>query len=130
MENKSFLRKMYNKSNNILYKPIENFNEAKKCNDSVVIFEGDYGGTIYLTCPIKFVKCNEEKLNKLLKFIDKNYWNDLDGAGVYYELIEVSQGVAGGMNGGFVIDGIWIHPEIIKLGIDNKIKEILTGEIS
>lgn len=123
MRRESSLRKMYNESNDIPYQDLKNLTEAKKHIDSVMIFEGDYGGIIYLTCPIRFVKCNEEELNQLLEFIDRNYWNDLDGARIYYELIEDNQGVAGGMNGGEVINGIWIHPEIIKLGIENIIKE-------
>ena len=34
--------------------------------DFAVIFEGDFGGQIYLTCPALEIKCNENPLHQLL----------------------------------------------------------------
>ena len=45
------------------YHPLANFAEAKNTDAAVVIMEGDWGGQIYLTCPMKLVKCDEKTLN-------------------------------------------------------------------
>lgn len=74
-QNESIMRKFYNKNNDISYNPITNFEQAKKEKNAVLIFEGDYGGIIYLTCPIRLINCNEETLYYLLK---KNRWSLLE----------------------------------------------------
>lgn len=128
-EYKSIMRKMFNDAHKIPHIPIKNLEEARRTNDAVMIFEGDWGGTIYLSCPIKYVICNENELQCLLNYIDSLYWNELDGANIFYEVIKPGQGIAGGMGGGLVIDGIWIHPKIVELSIENKIIETITGLI-
>ena len=35
------------------FEPLKTLEEAKQHADGVVIFEGDYGGAIYLTCPLQ-----------------------------------------------------------------------------
>lgn len=84
--------------------------ESAKANpDSVVIMEGDYGGQIYLTCPVRLVRCTQAVLKQLLNDIDDYRWCDPAGAGVYFELGKAGTRVAGGMGGGAIIDGVWLH---------------------
>jgi len=40
----------------------------------MVIFEGDYGGQIYATCPASLVRCSEETLQGLLRDLDTVGW--------------------------------------------------------
>ena len=125
-DHESFVRKIFNTTHNIPYKAIKNLEEAKKMKNSFVIFEGDCGGTIYLTCPANMVKCEEKNLQELLEFIDNLYWKDLSMASIYYEQADkIPSSVAGGMGGGVLNTDIWIHPEIEKLNINEKIKNII-----
>ena len=47
----------------IAFKSLE---EARSRSDSVVIMQGDDGGTIYLTIPVRNVSCGQASLNQLL----------------------------------------------------------------
>ena len=67
----SALRQMIAEANGLAYEPLKNFNEAKAVEDAVMIMEGDDGGQIYLVCPIRLVRCEEENLYKLLAELDK-----------------------------------------------------------
>lgn len=124
---KCSMRELINESENIPYVAFENLTEAKKIPNSVVILQGDDGGTIYLTCPVNLIKCSEDKLRKLLEYIDKQFWNDLSGTGIYYEIFTEGDIVPGGMNGGIVVDGIWIHPEVNNPDIERMANEIIYG---
>jgi hypothetical protein len=57
--------------------------------------EGDYGGSIYLTCPARLVNCDEPALRQLLQDLDEHYWKDPEGAGLYYEAARVGSGIPG-----------------------------------
>ena len=123
-------RSLYNEVNGIEYNAIDGFEEAKTIDNACMILEGDYGGQIYLTCPMKYVKCSENTILGLLESIDKIEWDDSEGTGVFFEIVPIGQGVAGGMGGGAVIDGIWLHENLIKVGLKEKIEQIIAGERS
>ena len=42
--------------------------------------------------------------------LDKHYWNDDEGAGLYYEDAPTGSGIAGGTGGGVVTDALRLHP--------------------
>ena len=86
--------------------------EAKADPDGVVVFEGDYGGQIYLVARAKFVSCTEPQLHHLLSELDALGWADPDGARVYFESLPVGAGVAGGMGGGVVPPEVWLHSQL------------------
>jgi len=99
--------------------PLKDFEEAKADPDGVAVFEGDYGGQIMMTIRMKYVKCSEKALELLLSDLNERAWNDGGhGEGLYYEQIPVGGGVAGGMGGGCVVDGVWAHPRFEKDGVD------------
>jgi hypothetical protein len=106
------------------------FDEARSKENGVVIMEGDWGGQIYLTCPMKYVKCGEEALIGLLHDLDRKEWdcNEGDGASVHYICVKPGYGVAGGMGGGIVEDGLWVHGDI-NPKLAAKIRQVLSGEI-
>jgi hypothetical protein len=89
--------------------------------------EGDYGGSIYLTCPARLVHCDEPTLRQLLHDLDKHDWNDLDGVGLYYEVAPVGSGVTGGTGGGVVTDGLWLHPDLETKGLRGRVEGPLLG---
>src|SRR5215471_3223325 len=88
------------------YTALTTFVAAREHPGSVVIFEGDYGGTIYLTIPFDQVACGEAALKQLLLDIDGMCWSDTRGARVVYEVVPIGAGIAGGMGGGQVVDGL------------------------
>jgi len=104
--------------------------EARSFSDGVVILEGDDGGQVYVVCPASMVKCVEELLSQLLRDLDEIAWsgNDPDMARVFYERCAVGSGVAGGMGGAVVREGIWIHDEFIKLRLGDAIREVIEGK--
>jgi hypothetical protein len=110
------------------YIALETFEVARNRPNCVVIFEGDCGGTIYLTVPIYRVSCGEVALNQLLSDIDAMCWADLSVALVLYEVLPIGGAVAGGMGGGRVVDGLWLHPNVEKLGVRREIEHILRGQ--
>lgn len=127
---KSGLRSLFNKANGIDFNAINGFELAKTIENACVIFEGDWGGQIYLTCPMKYIHCTESVLLALLESIDRIEWgcNKGDGRGVFFEIIPAGQGVAGGMGGGAVIDGLWLHQRLSDAGMAEKIASVIAGE--
>ena len=111
------------------YTAFETLAAARQHPDSVVIFEGDYAGTIYLTTPVREVGCGEPALRQLLRDIDAACWSDSDTAFVIYEVIPIGAAVAGGMGGGRVLDGLWLHPRVEELGMRDDIQQVLNGGI-
>ena len=110
--------------------PLKDLQEARKYHDAVMIFEGDSGGQIYLVSPVKNVKCSIDSLNRLFYDLDMIAWpsNDHDEMGIFYERRRVGEGIAGGMGGGVVVDGLWLHEEFNQ--IKGKIEGVLSGKRS
>src|SRR5262249_16251045 len=110
------------------YTAFTTFAAAREHSGSVVIFEGDYGGTIYLTIPVRDVACGETALKQLLFDIATMYSSDPRGARVLYEVVQVGAGVAGGMGGGQIVNGLWLHPKIAALGVREDVEQVLNGK--
>lgn len=109
------------------YKPIEDFEEALNTEDAIVVLEGDFGGQIYLTCPMRLVRCTEEALENLLTDLDDIAWhcNEGLGAGIYYEAKKPGEWISGGMGGGYVSDTLWVYPEFDDR--ENEIRDVIEG---
>jgi hypothetical protein len=110
------------------YIALESLAAARNHPDSVVIMEGDDGGTIYLTVPVYKVACSEIALRHLLSDIDAMYWNDRRLAHLIYEIVPIGGAVAGGMGGGQVTDGLWLHPRVEALGVREDVEQVLYGQ--
>jgi 3-methyladenine DNA glycosylase AlkD len=110
------------------FTPLPGFDRAKESANGCVIIEGDHGGQIYLTCPMKYVKCSQESLENLAQDIDRLYWNDKRGCNVYYEEYELPHEISGGLGGGTLVDGLWIHPGFEGIGIKDRVLAVINGE--
>jgi len=108
----SALQKAVLDSKNIEYKPLKSLQEARKYNDAHVIFEGDYGGQVYLSVPVKKIKCSQTVLDKLLKELDAIAWKDSTGTGLYFERIKKGEIISGGMGGGRAKNNLWVHKDL------------------
>lgn len=126
-EKDSIVRSMFNFAHGIPYVSIKSIKKARKKN-AYVIMEGDWGGQIYLTCPLKYIKCNEKKLKEILQYLDNICWCCSEGVNFYYEIIKDRKGIAGGMGGGAIIDGLWLHPNIEEKNLRKEIEEMLFTE--
>ena len=122
----SFLREMMNGSDK--FKSYDALETTKSDSNAYVVMEGDWGGQIYLTCPVKYIVCDEALLMKILKKLDHMCWkcNSGEGAEIRYETFNLGDTVPGGMDGGLAEDGLWIHPKIIE---ENDIAEELEALI-
>jgi len=107
------------------YLPLKSLEEAKQHDDAIVVLEGDYGGIIYATCPVKHLKENitSQEISDLCKALERKYWGygtskvpdcipQEGGWDVNYQRLAVGRGVWGGMGGGKVEDGLWIHSKL------------------
>jgi hypothetical protein len=108
---------------------IRNYDEAKKTENAVMSMDGDSGGQIYVVAPMKYVKCSESVLKQLLNDLDLIAWeHDEVDALIFYEVAEIGGIIGGGMGGGKIIDGIWVHDEFVEKGYKEQIIEIISGK--
>jgi hypothetical protein len=124
----SQVRSLMAEASGNIYTALKTFAAARDHPDSVIIFEGDYGGTIYLTIPVREAACDEAALKQLLCDIDAMCWSDSRGARIVYEVVSVGTRVAGGMGGGQVVDGLWLHPRVEALEMREDIQQVLGGQ--
>ena len=108
------------------YAALRSLSDAKSATDGVVILEGDDGGQIYAVVRARDVKCTEETLQLLLHDLDAREWNDPTMAHIFYERRGIGEGVAGGMGGGTVQEGLWVHDRLRHLR--DRIALVLSGE--
>src|SRR3954468_15986481 len=101
--NVSPLRFMMAEAAGVPHARFETLEAANQFADAVAVMEGDYGGQIYFTCPVRHIRCTSQALEQLLNDLDESQWGDPDGAGLFYEVGVPGAGVAGGMGGGAIV---------------------------
>ena len=128
---RSVLRELMAEASGRSYVAFETLDQVRADPDGAVTLEGDDGGQIYVVVPGQQVGCSEEALTRLLHDLDQISWpgNDEGSAHLVFERVAVGTGVAGGMGGGVVTSGAWIHPELVRLGIDHEIRAVLRGDL-
>lgn len=128
-QHKSSVRGLISRARGTPSYPLHSLDEAKTYADGVVILEGDSGGHIYAVAPASRVRCDELTLGQLLRDVDRIAWAVNEGkyAAIYYERRPMGSGIAGGMGGGRVIDGVWVHDEFFELGIAAEIQAVIEG---
>lgn len=129
-DHESIVRRHCSESRGQSYVAFRSLGEAKECPDGVMILQGDWGGQIYVVCPVRMVTCSQAALDDLLQELDKIAWNcnDGEGASVYFERAALGYGIAGGMGGGYAIDGIWIHQEFVDKNMGDRIRGVILGQ--
>ncbi|HEV7564925.1 MAG TPA: hypothetical protein VGO31_03075 [Microbacteriaceae bacterium] len=127
-DHESAVRRMVADAHGGGYTAIESLDEAKATPDAAIVMEGDYGGSIYLTCPAHLVRCDEGTLRQLLHDLDEQDWNDPEGVGLRYEVAPVGSGIAGGTGGGVVTDHVWFHPDLEAQGLRERAEAVITGK--
>jgi hypothetical protein len=83
-DHESAVRRAIADAHNRPYLPLHSLQEAQSYPDGAVIFEGDWGGQIYATCPAALVRCSEAVLDLLLRDFDALGWCDMQGARIFY----------------------------------------------
>lgn len=135
-EDSSALRFMVAKAHGEEYVSFKNLADARAHPDAAMIMEADSGGQILVTCPVSKVQATEDVLHQLLCDLETITWG-LGGlsqdnipydARIYYEPLPPGSGVSGGMGGGMVLDGPWMHDELEERGLRPQIEEILAGK--
>jgi hypothetical protein len=113
------------------YVAYDSLDAARVDKDAIVILTGDYGGQIYLTCPVGKLQCSELSLRALLTEMGTFAWGD--GEEIYFERARPDRFVSGGMGGGHVEDDVWIHRDfrnLFEVGVDilPDICEVIHGQ--
>lgn len=111
------------------YVAFESLAAAREDPAAALVMEGDWGGQIYLGCPLRVVAADEVALRRLLLDLDAIAWpsNRGDGAALHLERLAEGEGVFGGMGGGLVSAHVWVHEEFVELGIDGAIRDVVHG---
>jgi hypothetical protein len=101
--------------------------EARTMDHTAAIMQGGGGEQIYLTVPIKYVRCEEAALGALLKVLDALACKDAARASLTFELAPIGSGLYAGMGGGAIVDGIWLHPQLEQTGIRDTVTAVIAG---
>ncbi len=101
--------------------------EARLDPLAVVALIGDSGGTIYLTAPVRLVKCDQAPLETLLSDLDAVRWTCGEVASVTFEHHAIGGLVPGGDGGGPVVDGVWVHPKYFDEQVRRCASEVVLG---
>lgn len=126
----SGLRSLMAQAGQARYEPVASLDEARTFADGVLVIEGDFGGQIHVTAPVRLVQCSVDRLDRLASELEEIAWpskRDLGSVSVLFERLAVGSHVAGGMGGARVIDGVWVHDEFKQLGLDKAIAAIVEG---
>lgn len=126
----SGVRRMISDTGGPSYQAFSSLVEARQRRDAIVVLEGDDGGQIHAVFPAAMVRCSEGELGVLLRDLDGLAWprNDEHSARVLYERRSPGGGVAGGMGGGRVQEGGWVHPLFHDLGLASDVLAVARGE--
>lgn len=122
------LRRMVADAHGTSYRAFPSLDDARRERDAALVMQGDDGGSIYLTCPVRHVHCPEATLRRLLLDLDRRVWNDPGSARLFYELAPVGNGIAGGIGGGAVVDGVWLHPELAAMDVRGAVEAVIAGQ--
>lgn len=111
------------------YVSYRSLDEARRDPDSAVVLSGDYGGTIFLTVPVRLLRCDLAMLRTLVSDLDAVTWmsGDLSIATVAFERHPVGTGVVGGDGGGLVTEGVWVHPTMVPSELRTQAIDVVLG---
>lgn len=123
----SGVRRMMADAQGELYLAAHSLDEARSHEGFIVVMEGDYGGQIYVVCPVRLVACSEAALKMLLTDLDQMVWDDPNGTALCFEARPRAEVVSGGMGGGLVREGVWLHRDLVKVGVEEDVRSVLAG---
>lgn len=129
-ESGSSARRLVANASGETYVAYGSVDEARSDPDAALVMEGDWGGQIFLACPLRVVGADEQALWQLLRDLDAIAWgadNQAAGATLAFERQPVGSQVDGGMGGGLVAEWIWVHEEFEALGLDEQIRDVVRG---
>lgn len=111
------------------FRGYKSLSEAQNDPDASVVLAGDYGGTIFLTVPLRLVACDTETLRTLVSDLDAVTWmsGDLGIATVSFEPRPVGARVPGGQGGAPVVDGVWTNPKMLPQIVREQASEVVLG---
>src|SRR3954463_6113611 len=86
-EHESGVRRLMADAEGVEYVAYNSADAARGDPDAALVMEGDYGGQIYVACPLRVVRANEASLERLLRELDALAWecNEGDGGAIRYE---------------------------------------------
>lgn len=100
--------------------------EARQYQDSYVVIMADYGGQVVLTYPVGLLRCDRQVLDHLAAQLSLRLWEE-ESSLLWFRRFQPGDIVPGGMGGGAVTSGLWLHPEVEQLGLRLEIEAVLQG---
>jgi hypothetical protein len=127
-EHESAVRRLMADARGGTYEALLTLEDAKHVDDAAVVMEGDYGGSIYLTCLARLVQCDQAALQQL-------YWTWTSTTGTTLRasgsttsarpLVLASPEVRAA---GVVTNAVWLHPELEAKGLRPHVEAVIAGE--
>ena len=121
-DHESPLRRMMADAHGHGYRAHASLEVARSDSDAAVVMESDDGGQILLTCPVSVVRCGLAALEALLVWLDAVAWSgggDPTARRLLFEHRPIGSGLAGGMGGGVIGEGVWLHPQLAQIVLDD-----------
>lgn len=108
----------------------QTLDEALAAPDALYVLSGDYGGTIFLTVPVRRARCDLQTLRVLVSDLDAVTWmsGDPNIAELIVDRGAVGSRAPGGCGGGFVVSGVWTHPTMLPAPIREQAEAVVLGE--
>jgi hypothetical protein len=106
---------------------LRSLEDARTMDHTAAILQGGGGAQIYLTVPVKYIRCEQPTMVVLLKLLDALAWNDPARALLSFELAPIGSGLYAGMGGGSIVDGIWLHPRLEETGVRDAVTAVIGG---
>ena len=101
--------------------------EAGQDPDAALIMEGDYGGQIYLACPLSAVAASEGALQSAAPRPRRDRLGRPGRSSDPATSGHRSGRASPGMGGGAVTDAIWVHEDFAALNLDDAIRQVIRG---
>jgi len=112
------------------FRRLPSLEAAQSDPHGIAVLEGDDGGTVYAVVPAREAGCSLGALQQLLVDLDERVWphNPPNMRHLYFESRREGEAVPGGMGGGLVAAGVWLHPEVARLGLTDAVLDVIAGK--
>lgn len=111
-----------------LLESYETFDAAREDPDAALVVSGDWGGIVYLTSPLRLVKCTFEVMSVLASDLDATaFKGPASSFNTAIEKHPVGTRIAAGLGGAPILDRLWVHPKITDETVRDQAAAVLDG---
>lgn len=110
---------------------LSSLDEAGRDPDGAVLLTRAGRAMLFAAAPAAQVQCDAGALHHLAADLDLLVWPALPPAGgVSFEQWAIGSRVPGDLGGGRITPGIWVHPRLVDMGLEPRIRAVISGRSS